>query len=68
MHDVVSVLAGALSASQLLELLQTGGEPMTYDELQQVLQALTGVDSPEEALPDYITAETFMNDLLGFAS
>jgi hypothetical protein len=61
------VLAGVLSARQLLEMLQTGGEPMGVDELQQVLAAVTGCENPEEALPEFVDAGTFMTEVLGFA-
>lgn len=49
-------------------MLQTGGEAMGSDELQQVLAALTGCEHPEEALPEFVNAETFMTEVLGFAS
>lgn len=62
-----AVLAGVLSSSQLLDMLQTGGEPMAAEELQQVLAALTGCDNPEEALPEFVDAGTFMTEVLGFA-
>lgn len=61
-------LAGALSSRRLLELLQSGGEPFSGEELQQVLAALTGEDTPEEALPDFVDANTFMTEILGFAA
>jgi hypothetical protein len=58
-----------LSAHQLLELLQTGGERMSSDELQQVLAEVTGAESPEAALgADYVDAQTFMHEILGFAA
>lgn len=44
---------------------------MSADELQQVVQVLTGAPEgcgAEEALPEYIRAEGFMTDLLGFAA
>lgn len=59
--------AGVLSSSQLLQMLQTGGEAMGSDELQHVLAALTGCENPEEALPEFVNAETFMTEVLGFA-
>jgi hypothetical protein len=59
--------AGVLSSAQLLEMLQTGGEPMGAEELQQVLAALTGCDNPEAALPEWLDAGTFMTEVLGFA-
>jgi len=40
---------------------------MSSEELQQVLQALTGASSPEDALPEYVDAGTFMTEVLGFA-
>jgi hypothetical protein len=52
----------------LLEQLQSGGEPMSAQELQQVLAALTGEDTPEEALPDFLDANTFMTEILGFTA
>lgn len=59
--------AGVLSSAQLLEMLQTGGEPMSAEELQQVLAALTGCGNPEAALPEWLGAGTFMTEVLGFA-
>lgn len=41
---------------------------MSAEELQQVLAALTGEDTPEEALPDFLNANTFMTEILGFAA
>lgn len=65
-HCVCPLSAGVLDVHQLLELLQTGGEPMSGEELQQVLQVLTGSGDPLEALPDCIDAHTFQTEILGF--
>lgn len=68
---LLSLFSGVLSTPQLLHMLQTGGEAMSADELQQVVQVLTGAPEgcgAEEALPEYIRAEGFMTDLLGFAA
>lgn len=51
---------GVLDAQQLVELLQSGGEPMPRDELAQVLAALTGSASPAEALPPAVDAAAFL--------
>jgi hypothetical protein len=64
----VSLCAGVLTSRHLLDLLQTGGEPMSESELQQVLAALTGEESPEDALPEFVSAQTFMTEVLGFAA
>lgn len=56
---------GVLDAAQLAELLQSGGEPFTQDELTQVLAALTGEAAPADALPERVDAAAFMS-LLGF--
>jgi hypothetical protein len=63
---VARALAGVLDLHQLLELLQMGGEPMSAEELQQVLHVLTGTDDPLAVLPDCIDARTFQTEILGF--
>jgi hypothetical protein len=56
-----------LDGATLLELLQSGGEPMPGDELQAVLQVLTGSDSALQALPARVDAHSFMTEVLGYA-
>lgn len=59
--------AGVVPNQQLLQLLQQGGEPMAADELQRVLQTLTGAETPESATPALMDAQTFTREILGFA-
>ncbi|GLC51075.1 hypothetical protein PLESTB_000463200 [Pleodorina starrii] len=55
-----------LTRERLMSLLRTAGEQMGADELAVALAALTGVPSPEKALPPTITAGQFSSDVLGF--
>lgn len=57
--------AGVLPSQRLLELLQQGGEAMRADELQRVLQVLTGADKMAQAVPDLVDARTFTAEVLG---
>lgn len=58
-----------LSRDELLAILTREGEPMTEDELAECLEVLTGVQTNggiNEALPDFISAKSFAEAILGF--
>ena len=48
-------------------MLKSEGEDFSQEELEHALQNLVGKSSAKEALPkEYVTAEEFASDLLGF--
>ena len=63
-EDLGSADGEGINRDELVELLKTRGEPMTTDELNQCLQALTGMTMEE--LPQSIDAKFFAEDVLGF--
>lgn len=57
---------GRLSREALLVALQQAGERMSGEELLGVLQALTGAERAQDALPPVMDAHTFRAEVLGF--
>lgn len=56
-----------LSSQDLINMLKSEGEDFSQEELEHALQNLVGKSSAKEALPkEYVTAEEFASDLLGF--
>lgn len=58
--------AGRLTRDALVAVLKQLGEPMSAEELQEALQALTGEAELESAMPPTLDAAVFANDILGF--
>jgi hypothetical protein len=59
-------LAGAVSASKLLQLLGSQGDKIGAQELGKVLQVLTGTPQLQEVFPDGLDAALFSSEVLGF--
>jgi hypothetical protein len=56
-----------LTRDEMVSLLKQEGEPFTEEELQMNFGYLVGKTNYKEALPkDFVTAEEFASDLLGF--
>jgi len=58
--------AVAIHRQQLIDLLTSAGDVMSREELGEVLAALTGEGSAEEALAEWVDATTFSCEVLGF--
>jgi hypothetical protein len=57
---------GRLGREQLLQLLQSAGEPMDASELLEALQLLTGAHKLSEAMPHNVDSQKFSTEVLGF--
>lgn len=71
-EDAFKALAGdsggiELTREDLINMLQSEGEAFGPEKLEQALVNLVGKSRPTEALPkEFVTAEDFASDLLGF--
>eukprot|EP00976_Prorocentrum_cordatum_P037952 770778-Prorocentrum_minimum.AAC.4 len=59
---------GALDCDELLGAITQEGEPMSHSELEECLQALTGVAIANvyDVLPPQVEAKQFAEEILGF--
>ncbi|CAG9462461.1 unnamed protein product [Pedinophyceae sp. YPF-701] len=64
--DLGELEEGALEKEHLHELLTKYGEPLTEEEMLVIGEALFGMSSLEEALPDRIGPRQFTEEFLGF--
>lgn len=55
-----------MTQEKLVDTLQQLGEVMSKLEIQEALQALTGEEEIEGALPTLVSADTFAHEVLGF--
>merc|ERR1712178_227121 len=56
---------GPLQRDQLLNLLQSNGEKMSYEELEQCFDALVGDRSVQRVLDEEVDALEFAREVLG---
>ncbi|KAF5841782.1 WD40-repeat-containing domain protein [Dunaliella salina] len=57
---------GRMHRDKLLAVLRQFGEAVHEDEIAESLQALTGEERAEAALPPLLDAQVFANEILGF--
>ncbi|KAK9829874.1 hypothetical protein WJX72_008365 [[Myrmecia] bisecta] len=57
---------GRLGREDLVDILTSSGEPMSAEEVATCLQALTGHQHAEDAMPGMVAATEFADQILGF--
>lgn len=70
-EDAFKALAGdsggiELTREDLVNMLQSEGETFGPEKLEEAFANLVGKSRPTDALKDFVTAEEFASDLLGF--